>query len=169
MVGGWEFKPSGWSVNLTYYAFVVGLSCGLCLCAAGYRGGSDRGSELILSLSRITCTNGVGVFAIVDFLQLFGQCCKFWQFGLRPSYPLLGVVTIFMVLGVTSGGWLASYFSAATIKLSFALVITLVAVNIFFSRPGAWQTSKVHPLKGSLCGLVAGWVSGITGLGEGWC
>ena len=93
--------------------------------------------------------------------------------GIASSLPLVGVLILGFLFGITGGSLVANGIPSAPLRWGYAAFLVLLAVSTFLRREPVSVDREAEPLEvraglwslGLPIGLLAGVVSGLTGLG----
>ena len=147
----------------------VGLVVGIASSLFGVGGGIITIPALFALLPNLPVQTVVGSSLLVTFFISLVNLRNFWKSGLRPDINVLKPMMISAAIGALGGSLLAEYLQKSTIKLIFAVMITLVAIQILIDRLRKSAQGKfvINHYKSSLVGLTGGMASGLTGIGGG--
>ena len=142
----------------------IGLIIGLLSSLLGIGGGIILIPALYALFPHFPPQTVIGCSLLVALLNSLINLKNFWRLGLRPSPQILPMMA-FAAVGAGIASTLSGDLPEAAIKRIFALVLSLLSVQIFLRSPSG--KARSNPLKSSLTGLIGGIISGLTGLGGG--
>jgi len=92
--------------------------------------------------------------------------------GVAASLPLVGVLILAFLFGITGGSLLANHIPSAPLRWGYAAFLVFLAIQTFLRREPPLLDRAAQPIdlqglwaQGLPIGLLAGLVSGLTGLG----